>query len=746
MFLNPLMLAGLGGALVPLVLHLLSRARYRSVDWGAMMFLDGADPSDRRSSRLKQYVLLVAIVAVLAVALARPLAGGAWAGLAPGGATTVVLILDCSASMATIENGRWRMDAAREAAAAFLAQLREGDRAVLLTPGATIATGDTDETGIPPTTDLRTIAARVAAARPGPGRADFASALTRAAQILEQHARGQGKRVAIVCDRQAVGWRDVSPGFARRWQARFDPAERAGLLTILPVGTDAADNLAIESVRLVNPPAVRGERAEVEVRVRNHGPAAQPTITVALSDDRQDAGTQSMAVAARDVASVRFTTHFDTVGSHLLTATVPTGAGFPDDDTASTAVDVAPPIPVLFVSGDEPDPDAAAGADPAVPAAVVVPARLAESTFFRVAAAPYAAVGRRGIDPAVVKVLAAEQFDPASLVGQRVVVLGNVAQVSPPVAKALEQFVHEGGGLLIAPGAMTDVRQLNATLWRDGAGVMPAQLEPATAATGAAATTLLGLDFSHPALAFLRGRPDPIPVATVGRYFPATPRQPDAVVPATYASGRPFLVEARWGRGRVAVLTTPLDADWSTLPLSGFYVPFVQSLLRHLAAADTEDRNVAPGEPIVTTLDGDIADISLQRPSGARPKPAVRTAGGRTEVRYDDTAEPGVYVLRYRDRAAKQNRVLHFVVARDRDESDTTAITPQRWDELAATLGAARLDASDTADLAALATDRDGRELWAPLLALAAVLLAGELALGRLWSTAPVAPFAKGAG
>jgi hypothetical protein len=738
------MLAGLGGALVPLVLHLLSRARYRSVDWGAMMFLDGADPSDRRSSRLKQYVLLavrMGIVAVLAVALARPLAGGAWAGLAPGGATTVVLILDCSASMATIENGRWRMDAAREAAAAFLAQLREGDRAVLLTPGATIAIADTDETGIPPTTDLRTIAARVAAARPGPGRADFASALTRAAQILEQHARGQGKRVAIVCDRQAVGWRDVSPGFARRWQARFDPAERAGLLTILPVGTDAADNVAIESVRLVNPPAVRGERAEVEVRVRNHGPAAQPTITVTLSGDRQDAGTQSLAVAARDVASVRFTTRFDSVGSHLLTASLPTGAGLPDDDTASTAVDVAPPIPVLFVSGDEPDPDSAA-------ADTASAARLAESTFFRVAAAPYAAVGRRGIDPAVVKVLAAEQFEPASLVGQRVVVLGNVAQVSPPVAKALEQFVHEGGGLLIAPGAMTDVRQLNATLWRDGAGVMPAQLEPATAATGAAATTLLGLDFSHPALAFLRGRPDPIPVATVGRYFPATPRQPDAVVPATYASGRPFLVDARWGRGRVAVLTTPLDADWSTLPLSGFYVPFVQSLLRHLAAADTEDRNVAPGEPIVTTLDADVADIALQRPSGARPKPAVRTAGGRTEVRYDDTAEPGVYILRYRDRnsAKNQGRVLHFVVTGDRDESDTTAITPQRWDELAATLGAARLDASDTADLAALATDRDGRELWAPLLALAAVLLAGELALGRLWSTAPVASVAKGAG
>ena len=34
-----LLLAGLGGAVLPVVLHLLSRARYRRIDFGAMMFL-----------------------------------------------------------------------------------------------------------------------------------------------------------------------------------------------------------------------------------------------------------------------------------------------------------------------------------------------------------------------------------------------------------------------------------------------------------------------------------------------------------------------------------------------------------------------------------------------------------------------------------------------------------------------------------------------------------------------------------
>src|SRR5437763_1425193 len=53
MFLNPTMLAGIGGASLPLVLHLLARARYRTVDWGAMMFLEARDPRAAASARLK---------------------------------------------------------------------------------------------------------------------------------------------------------------------------------------------------------------------------------------------------------------------------------------------------------------------------------------------------------------------------------------------------------------------------------------------------------------------------------------------------------------------------------------------------------------------------------------------------------------------------------------------------------------------------------------------------------------------
>jgi hypothetical protein len=82
MFLNPLMLVGLGAAVLPFVLHLLSRARYKDVEWGAMMFLQGADVRNSHVARITQIVLLLlrsVVIGLLAVALARPIVRGKWA-------------------------------------------------------------------------------------------------------------------------------------------------------------------------------------------------------------------------------------------------------------------------------------------------------------------------------------------------------------------------------------------------------------------------------------------------------------------------------------------------------------------------------------------------------------------------------------------------------------------------------------------------------------------------------------------
>src|SRR5690348_5422873 len=74
-FSNTILLIGIAGAVLPLVLHLLSRSRYSTVEWGAMLFLDGTEARQQQNTKLNQVALLAArmvVVALLAMALAQP--------------------------------------------------------------------------------------------------------------------------------------------------------------------------------------------------------------------------------------------------------------------------------------------------------------------------------------------------------------------------------------------------------------------------------------------------------------------------------------------------------------------------------------------------------------------------------------------------------------------------------------------------------------------------------------------------
>lgn len=101
-FLQPILLYALPLILLPVIIHLINRLRYRRQDWAAMPFLLAASQSSVSHARLKQLlVLLLRVLAVLALilALTRPLAGG-WLGWSMAAAPdAVLLLLDRSASM-----------------------------------------------------------------------------------------------------------------------------------------------------------------------------------------------------------------------------------------------------------------------------------------------------------------------------------------------------------------------------------------------------------------------------------------------------------------------------------------------------------------------------------------------------------------------------------------------------------------------------------------------------------------------
>ena len=101
-FLQPLRLAALPLAALPIIIHLINQRRFQTIRWAAMMFLLAANRMSRGYARLRQWLILlfrVLAVAALILAVSRPLASG-WLGLAAGGrADTTIILLDRSASM-----------------------------------------------------------------------------------------------------------------------------------------------------------------------------------------------------------------------------------------------------------------------------------------------------------------------------------------------------------------------------------------------------------------------------------------------------------------------------------------------------------------------------------------------------------------------------------------------------------------------------------------------------------------------
>lgn len=101
-FLQPLLLAALPLISLPIIIHLINQRRFQTMKWAAMMFLLAANRMSRGYAKLRQFLILlfrVLVVAGLVFAISRPLASG-WLGVAAGGrADTTIILLDRSPSM-----------------------------------------------------------------------------------------------------------------------------------------------------------------------------------------------------------------------------------------------------------------------------------------------------------------------------------------------------------------------------------------------------------------------------------------------------------------------------------------------------------------------------------------------------------------------------------------------------------------------------------------------------------------------
>src|SRR5271165_3639345 len=127
-FQNKLYLVGLLAALIPLIIHLSRSRRTKKMRFSTTRFFTDQFLRSYRMSRLKELWLLIcrmALCALLAVAMARPLFMPRGRSFLPQGSRAVVLVLDNSASMGYLEDGAALLEKARGTAKVLINALQK---------------------------------------------------------------------------------------------------------------------------------------------------------------------------------------------------------------------------------------------------------------------------------------------------------------------------------------------------------------------------------------------------------------------------------------------------------------------------------------------------------------------------------------------------------------------------------------------------------------------------------------------
>ncbi|MCR4440387.1 MAG: BatA domain-containing protein [bacterium] len=680
-FLNPTVLIGLAAAAIPVLVHLLTRHKAKTIPFSTLVFLRQLEQRKLRRLRLRQVLLLLLrtlIIVALVLAFARPTVRLAGANLRPGPSSAVV-VLDHSASMARGKGGRTLEELAADRALQVTNLLAPGSEAWLVLPGSPprLATAG-------PLNNSALLAEAIARQAPSCEATDLDGALRLARELLRAAAH-QSREIYVASDFQATAFGEGKPDTL------------AVPIVALPVQADQAQNLAVESVRLVSRIVEQGRPVQVQVVVRNTGSAPQRNRLLQLFVDGKRAAQTTVGLEAGEATAV--TMNFVPQSSGFLSGSVVVeDDGLPLDDERFFVLHVPESSPVLLIGQGT-------GAERLQLA--LNPAR-SERPFFQITARPQAGL-------------------TANLVAAyKVIVLCNAPLLSAEDVLTLRRFVEQGGGLMIVPGLQTDLRALNERLL--SALGLPLFAEM-VGALGEDTPTfeLEDIDYGH---ALFQGVFDEKEHQVRSPRFHIALRTQggslDRQVIMRFGTGEPFLYEARLDKGRVLVFTSGFEPEWSNITVTSLFAPLVTRAARLLSQPETsQESEVLVGQPIVLRLAPEQvqAQLELATPDGTRLALAPEFRQNGYVVEFTQTWRPGIYSL-----FAGDSELTRVAVNMDGKESRFQALSAAQFRERYPTA----IWVDEGQDVASSVQEaRLGRELWRPLALLALGLMIAEMALYR---------------
>lgn len=641
----PLALLGLLGVGIPLWIHRVRKRSLRELALPTLALLQRAVQKRRRTLSFRDRPLLyvrIALAALFALALARPYLSRI-ASYATERPLALLVLLDDSMSMQRKvgPSGDTLFEAAQKRAEQVVSELSP-DSEVLV-----VLAGNEPRTLVARTPDL-TLARKALdqVELLGARGTALGRALSLGLRDLTA-SKLSSKEVLVLTDCAAHGEADALESAAAHLRVEcFDSSDARENYYLA--------NMALQQGHEVDEPATltlvaggSSARREVEVSVRLDGkPMREASIVI-----ENGSGTLDVALDAQTLRR-----------GHLLEARIDTPNALAPDDSRELSLDDVAELSVLLVDGDP------------------APNQLDDELRF-IALALSLDDGAHGA-PRLTRI-DADGLSAIDLAPFDVVVLANVRAPSETEAERLTRHVARGGGLLISAGENFDAFGYRGRL---------SKLLPALPRSSAPVEPALGIargEAAAPSDLMPSGGKGLETARTLKRVLLEAP-SPDSQTLLALSDETPLLVAGTHGRGRVALLATTIDDEWSDLPLTPGFLPLVHGLVRGLSAVDALPR----GPHAAGTV------LSVRVPLGARALSLVTPDGRRVVlpidkplVRIEDTAVPGVYrtlAALEGQSAERELSQLSFTVVADTRDSDLAVRRPKPERERPAEAGAGR--------------------------------------------------------
>lgn len=692
--LHPWMLAALVAMALPLLIEWLFRRRRQRIAFPAMRYL--MNPKKRRRVQLQDLILLLVrtvVPGVLVFALARPLFRPDTGTGAEPAARHVAIVLDGTYSMGQSIGQTTAFAVAQTMAQDIVRGLPKDTEISLL------YLGSKPEVLLERTTDRDQ-------AHDAIGRtqvSDMAGRMADAVAALEPllAADGAAAEVYLVSDLQRSTWTATAEDRREPQELLARLAQRHGAF-VLDTGGANAFNAYLTRFEPQNSVSAVGmeNRYEIDVEVRNMPAGGKLWLTLYADEDRAPALASAQQkpgkIATRELtaadlrggrATVTLAHTFVEPGEHLLRAELE-GDGLATDNQRYYLTTIPGNVEVLVI---DPKHDPAPAADPLA----------SGSGHLQNAIAPRTPKGFERLSPFAVTVQRPDEVLQLNLERFAVVVLANVGNPSDGLVSRLEQYVGDGGNLLIFVGDAVAPYDYNTKLLKAGKGLLPCELQAATGLAPAdalvqikatpdrSAELLHGLVYTasepHPAVANVRHiirQPAP---PSVSRWMPlklvplaSGGREPsESGRPVIYLNQRqPLACERSFGQGKVLLVGTSADASWNYLVYTSEYPILVQELLHWLVGAPDRGVNLTIGARFQQPVLLSSQYLLLRRPDFSKVRLAPTPQGNLWQIAYDQADRQGIYEV---DTTAEVMPRRRFVVNLTATEGDLARLDRDRF-------------------------------------------------------------------